>query len=533
MKKIKIGKNAIENLTSGMYEDSKIIYREYIQNAADAIDIGLKKGLFQEEDPSIDITIDSITRTIRIKDNAQGIKRDEIAEKLANVADSDKVRGINKGFRGIGRLGGLAYCQTLRFITTYLGEAVQTTMVWDANKLIRILNDETNKHSASEVLESIIRYEEEPCDPEDHFFIVEIENVRPENNELLDIEEVKKYISANAPVAYSNKFHFRSLIAKYVQDNNLQLSEYRVFVEGDDIFKDYNTVLYDAVGTQKRKYDEIYGIEFKEFYNSNDELLAWMWFGVSTFEKQIPVQFNDMRGIRLRKENIGIGNSSTLNKFFKESRGNYYFIGELHAVHKGLIPNARRDYFNENKTRLEFEEEIKYYLREKLHNLYQDSNKAKNAFRREVQLVEKRTKLVEKENFGFINKDERTKLQTEIDEAEKENLYAKRELERLNKKSQEDQVFAKVMNLIEKKHIGVMETKVPFKEIEKKENKNNKDQKPPLVSDRLYKLNREQRKLISKVYKVINDMLPPDQSESLIKRIEEELNKNEQKSTTN
>ena len=32
----KIGKNVLENLTRGMYEDSRVIYREYIQNAAGA-----------------------------------------------------------------------------------------------------------------------------------------------------------------------------------------------------------------------------------------------------------------------------------------------------------------------------------------------------------------------------------------------------------------------------------------------------------------------------------------------------------------
>ena len=33
-----IGKNVIENLTTAMYEDLRIIYREYIQNSADSID---------------------------------------------------------------------------------------------------------------------------------------------------------------------------------------------------------------------------------------------------------------------------------------------------------------------------------------------------------------------------------------------------------------------------------------------------------------------------------------------------------------
>lgn len=32
------GANILENLTTGMYKDSKVIYREYIQNACDQID---------------------------------------------------------------------------------------------------------------------------------------------------------------------------------------------------------------------------------------------------------------------------------------------------------------------------------------------------------------------------------------------------------------------------------------------------------------------------------------------------------------
>ena len=40
-----IGKNVIENLTTAMYEDLRIIYREYIQNSADSIDKAIQQGL--------------------------------------------------------------------------------------------------------------------------------------------------------------------------------------------------------------------------------------------------------------------------------------------------------------------------------------------------------------------------------------------------------------------------------------------------------------------------------------------------------
>ena len=39
-----IGKDVIESLTIGMYEDSRFIFREYIQNAADQIDKAIAEG---------------------------------------------------------------------------------------------------------------------------------------------------------------------------------------------------------------------------------------------------------------------------------------------------------------------------------------------------------------------------------------------------------------------------------------------------------------------------------------------------------
>ena len=41
-----IGVNILEILTTGMYRDSRVIFREYIQNACDQINIAVKSGLF-------------------------------------------------------------------------------------------------------------------------------------------------------------------------------------------------------------------------------------------------------------------------------------------------------------------------------------------------------------------------------------------------------------------------------------------------------------------------------------------------------
>ena len=68
-----IGKDVIESLTLGMYEDCRFIYREYVQNAADQVDKAVAEGLMNKGEEHIQIEIDPEERSIIIEDNATGI----------------------------------------------------------------------------------------------------------------------------------------------------------------------------------------------------------------------------------------------------------------------------------------------------------------------------------------------------------------------------------------------------------------------------------------------------------------------------
>ncbi|MDE7184617.1 MAG: ATP-binding protein, partial [Lachnospiraceae bacterium] len=59
-----VGKNILDNLTTGMYSDSKVIYREYIQNACDQIDLAISMGILTANEGSVDIFIDTKKRYI-------------------------------------------------------------------------------------------------------------------------------------------------------------------------------------------------------------------------------------------------------------------------------------------------------------------------------------------------------------------------------------------------------------------------------------------------------------------------------------
>jgi molecular chaperone HtpG len=157
------GANIIENLTTGMYQDSKVIYREYIQNACDQIDKAVAEGLLQANEGKIEIWLEpQSNRTVVIRDNATGIPEENFRRALGNVADSDKKIGKDKGFRGIGRLCGLAYCEELVFESKVKGESTISIMRCNAKEMrdLIIEHNRGNKQEAISVLKKVFHFEQ-------------------------------------------------------------------------------------------------------------------------------------------------------------------------------------------------------------------------------------------------------------------------------------------------------------------------------------------------------------------------------------
>src|SRR5437870_1108642 len=69
-----IGRDVLELVSSAMYVDPITIYREYVQNAADAVDEARRHGMLAADEPGrVDIEINPSTRSVRVRDNGAGI----------------------------------------------------------------------------------------------------------------------------------------------------------------------------------------------------------------------------------------------------------------------------------------------------------------------------------------------------------------------------------------------------------------------------------------------------------------------------
>lgn len=512
-----VGKNILDNLTTGMYSDSKVIYREYIQNACDQIDLATNIGLLAPNEGSIDIFTDTYKRYISIKDNATGVRSDAFIEDVGDIANSNKQIGKNKGFRGIGRLCGLAYCKTLKFTTSYEGEAVKSVMTCDAQKM-RAMLVENKKYTLDEIWDAIVTYSTEDESPDKHYFEVEMFDINKENTDLLDDAKVRDYLSFVAPVPYKNTFILRTQIYSFAKSIDYKIDEYCVRVNGCQIFKEYTTKLKEQSGATIKNYDEISKLEFKDFRDNDGNLIAWMWVGLSRFEKQIP-KVNAMRGLRVRSANIQLGNDDVLTDLFKENRGNYYFVGEVFAVDRQLVPNSQRDYFNENEARVLFEDSLRVYFFDVLHKLYYEANRVKNDYKRQEEYLAIVSEYQKKEQSGFVNDEERQKLQFDIEKAKRSAEEARKRLDKLDNDDTSSPI-SEVRKSIGRKYEA---DKLKKKAEEVTVTPKTEEKKKTFVTDSLSKLSRSERKLVSKILTIITDVAPKEIAEQIIDKIKEEM----------
>ena len=346
---VSIGKFTLESLTTGMYSDARIVFREYIQNAVDALEEAISKKIIESSSMRIDILIDEQKQYISIRDNGTGIPKKQAERTLLSVGDSQKRSSKNRGFRGIGRLGGMSYCDTLVFSTSYDGEDTATIVSFDCKRLRELLIPDTeDEHDLASVLSSITNIQRVKENSGKHYFHVEMQGVDPLSG-LLDLDDVTDYISQVAPLPYRTRLFSRvNDIHKFAAENGFSIEEFPIFIgtSADDLEPLYkpNRNRFHS-DRNKMKPDEILDVVYFKAETENT-LLAIGWYAVGNWYGMISE--NNIAGLRVRKGNILIGDSHTMDPIFKESRFNGWVQGEVFVVSDSLIPNARRDDFERN-----------------------------------------------------------------------------------------------------------------------------------------------------------------------------------------
>ena len=370
----KIGKHVLDLLTTGMYKEPRLIYREYIQNSADQIDLLSPDEKADASRCIITIDIDRIASRVKVMDTATGVPAKDFKARLLNVADSWKDPLKDKGFRGIGRLAGLAYCHKLIFETSAKGEKIVSRMEMDGDEMRKILRDKKDKCSASELIKRISTITQNEGDIPEYkcYFQVTLEGVIPGvGGGLLEVDDVRDLLGQIAPIDFSRTVfkERKDEIDSFAAKIGYPIQTYSISINGQTLVKPYKTNIKGRTGAPEAKVEDIV---FKKFVGQKGRILGWAWAAVPDQGKQIVESTNPERMMRLRKDNIQIGMHDFFQgtapdggMYFPELRSNGYMLGEVHIVDPTIRPNADRN-------NLEVSEEANKFLMKLKETLFAD-----------------------------------------------------------------------------------------------------------------------------------------------------------------
>ena len=388
-----VGAFVLDTLTVGMYTDARDAVREYIQNALDGIRQGIAEELITADAGKISIRQSAALDRLTISDNGAGLPQVSAAFTLLSIGKSSKKLGENAGFRGIGRLAGIAYCDTLVFETSHAGEDVRTRVEFDCITLRN--NFDPSKAGPARDLEVVMR---ESCtvsqaeeNKDAHFFRVIMETLKGDGKRFLDYDYLHDYLSQYAPVDYNaQKFIWAPKIRAKIGNGPFSVPVTQIELIDDQ--KKHHPVSKPYKGHYRIHGGntlEIEDVQFIDDPSGSDRY--WGWYGKSELLGSITEK--NCAGLRVRVENILVGGSQLTEQFFSagsssNARFNNYFVGEIFVKPGLVVPNARRDGFEDTDAwrgiRAELEELAKT-LSAKVRSSSQDRNKSVTKIKTEVE----------------------------------------------------------------------------------------------------------------------------------------------------
>lgn len=408
-----IGSYVLESLTTGMYGEPRHTMREYVQNAFDAIEAARESEMLAPGEGTVVITIDNIDDKLSIKDDGTGLRSDVAWKTLSAVGASTKERTERAGFRGIGRLAGLAYCEKLKFVTKHRSDDKEATITFDCKRL-RDGMDPTK--SGGEDIQTLLTeavtdtYREVNEDERDlHYTEVILEKVGIAPESVKNMGKLSAYLCQTAPVDFHPELWSHSQkIKKFAAAQGKPLKTIKLLmkqrdfkagssgderIEAFEVFKPYRN---------NHKPKGKGPVEVKDVILHADATGVRKWWGwIGEMPALATLADDDAAGLRVRAKNIQIDGTDVVERMFSEIRVSYarfnkYFIGEFHVLSDDVVPNARRDGFEENEAWQDIQDEISPLLSKLTKSVYKSSKGRNDKYKSFKLSVDAASEAVEK-----------------------------------------------------------------------------------------------------------------------------------------
>jgi len=327
--------SVIKALSSGLYPDKRHVIREFIQNSFDALN-KLKDDFGVE--PVYKIEIYAQKPSIVICDKGIGMDEDD-TQKFRYLGYSEKEIGKYVGFRVIGKDSGIAVAEKIIVTTSKYKIPKGYRVIIDAQKMIEEIESKGNP-PLDELLEnnSSIGYFDE--NPNSHYTVTELYNIRKDSQTLFEIDDLKDYISRNAPVPYSPSFEYKSEIEQRIKENYDDFSFVDITLNGKNIYKPFPD------NYKRPEYELVFATD-----EEDSPLVAICWYCAHKQSSRFKDKENS--GLVFRLNNFAVGDKylTRKNLWSATPERAFWFFGEVHILDDMLRPSSYRSDFEDNDAR--------------------------------------------------------------------------------------------------------------------------------------------------------------------------------------
>lgn len=334
-----IGGDILSLVTSGMYVSPLAVYREYLQNAADAI-----ASSSEPEDGKVEITLNRKQYSITIRDNGPGLSYEEAIRELVPISRSQKQRKHDRGFRGIGRLSGLAFGRSVTFLTRSKTDSSVIRVVWNGERLRNGIDSRLSVEDT--ILQCVSIERDNNYDYPTNFFEVRVEGISHyAASTILNRDIVRNYVEEVCPVPIAQNFPYGQNVSNLFKVGDSPFI-FNVYLDGEK--EPVTRLNKEGLNISEDRSDRFTGFEEIKIPALGDSGHAAIgWIAHSSYLGSIPKKLG-LRSIRARVGNIQIGTETVFDHLFSETRFNRWCVAEIHIQDSRIIPNARRDYFEPN-----------------------------------------------------------------------------------------------------------------------------------------------------------------------------------------
>jgi hypothetical protein len=420
----------LETLTIGMYGESRNAIREYIQNAFDSIERAINDlNILRPGHGLIEIIMAEDKDSLIIRDNGGGLPTSTAVKTLTSIGASTKDHRSDAGFRGIGRLAGIVFSDRVTFTTKARGEAEQTTVIFKADEMRKAMSPaKGSTFSAEELIQKFVEaYVSTSKNIKGHFFEVKLEGFDNPPLECTSYKHMEEFVSQVAPVPYSKKFPYRANLIKAAKDCQMPIEEVEIKIKDGA----NNPVVITKVYEDQYKISSGWiKLTACDIHISPDHNW-WVWIG----KNDESGAYTDPRvsGLRVRMKNIQIDGTELVREIFQQQAPSFirfqdWYVGEIFVRPSFLVPNARRDGFEETKEWKRMRKELGILARGLGREAYANSNRGQLAIDALVSKVdEKREEIKRLRQMQFRNIDQVVTISADITKIQKRIAKAAKE----------------------------------------------------------------------------------------------------------